>query len=337
MADRRCQKACRAAVYIAAVCVLLLSQSYSSLTVEGRNLDRIWRGGFAPASRESAGRTLTVLSWNIERGERHSQVAAAIRELDPGICILQEADLHAKRSGFRHIAGDLARELSYNYVFAAEFRELSQGSGGRPAYHGQATLARFPIVKARIIRFRMQSSWWKPRWFIPNWSVFQRRLGGRMCLVAELDVHGARLVVYNTHLESKFGERKRARQLDEIVDDAARYPQNAAVIVAGDLNTRTAGSSLVSMLKEEGFQSVMETPEKTVEERDSLWAAILDMGRPDDRVLDWIFVRGPVQIESAAVHRQVRASDHYPLTARIRLDAVQVSGRGAAGGEDRLQ
>jgi len=32
-----------------------------------------------------------------------------------------------------------------NYVFGREFQELTQGSRAAPAYHGQATLSRWPL------------------------------------------------------------------------------------------------------------------------------------------------------------------------------------------------
>ena len=36
--------------------------------------------------------------------------------------------------------------------------------------------------------------------------------------------------------------------------------------------------------------------------------------------LDWIFIRGPIRCEAAQVETSVRASDHYPLTAVLRVD-----------------
>jgi endonuclease/exonuclease/phosphatase family metal-dependent hydrolase len=33
--------------------------------------------------------------------------------------------------------------------------------------------------------------------------------------------------------------------------------------------------------------------------------------------LDWIFVRGPFQVEQGGVRRDIKGSDHYPVYARI--------------------
>jgi hypothetical protein len=59
-----------------------------------------------------------------------------------------------------------------NYAFGREFEELSQGSSGSPAYHGQATLSRWPLSNARLIRFREQSHFWRPRWYLPRSQPF---------------------------------------------------------------------------------------------------------------------------------------------------------------------
>jgi endonuclease/exonuclease/phosphatase family metal-dependent hydrolase len=35
--------------------------------------------------------------------------------------------------------------------------------------------------------------------------------------------------------------------------------------------------------------------------------------------LDWIFVRGPLRFDKGKVHREIVASDHYPLSVRVSL------------------
>jgi hypothetical protein len=97
--------------------------------------------------------------------------------------ILQEADLNARRTHRLNIAEEIARKLQMNYVFGREFQELVQGSKESPAYHGQATLAKWPILKPRLIHFSRQSSFWQPRWFLPRMEPFQERLGGRIALL----------------------------------------------------------------------------------------------------------------------------------------------------------
>jgi hypothetical protein len=79
-----------------------------------------------------------------------------------------------------NIAEEIARKLEMNYVLGREFEELVQGSNGSPAYHGQATLSKWPISNPRLIRFSRQSHFWQPHWFLPNIEPFEERLGGRM-------------------------------------------------------------------------------------------------------------------------------------------------------------
>ena len=123
---------------------------------------------------------------------------------------------------YRDVASELAHALNLNYVFGVEFQELSEGTRARPAYHGMATLSPWPLSKPRIIRFRDQSTFWRPRWYVPDLPVFQRRIGGRIALVAEATVYGRKVVTYNLHLESRGPDELRLRQLNEV---ACRLPQ----------------------------------------------------------------------------------------------------------------
>ena len=114
-----------------------------------------------------------------------------------------------------------------NYVFGREFEELTQGSRTSPAYHGQATLSRWRLKGSRLIRFRSQSGFWRPRWFLPRTEPFQERLGGRIALVTEVDVPGQVVIVYNLHLESRGNDDLRLSQLEEVLTDAStRTPTN---------------------------------------------------------------------------------------------------------------
>ncbi len=147
--------------------------------------------------------SVRIVDWNIDRGQQLSAVVDFLASTNADILILQEADLNARRTHRLNIAGEIARKLQMDYVFGREFEELVQGSKGSPAYQGQATLSRWPISNPRLIRFSRQSHFWQPRWFLPRTEPFQERLGGRIALVAEINVAGTKLVTYNLHLESR--------------------------------------------------------------------------------------------------------------------------------------
>src|SRR6202007_1023624 len=111
--------------------------------------------------------------------------------------LLQEVDLNARRTHRLNIAQEIARKLEMDYVFGCEFQELVQGSKSSPAYHGQATLSKWPISHLRLIRFSRQSHFWQPHWFLPRVEPFQERLGGGNALVVGDKVARRKLLVFN--------------------------------------------------------------------------------------------------------------------------------------------
>ena len=158
-------------------------------------------------------RTLKVVNWNIDRGLRLQEVADFLDSQQADLLTLQEVDLNARRTHRLNVAEEFARKLRMNYVFGCEFHELTQGSRTSPAYHGQATLSRWTLKNLRVVRFRRQSGFWRPRWFLPQTAPFQERLGGRIALVTEVELAGRSLTVYNLHLESRGNDDLRSRSL----------------------------------------------------------------------------------------------------------------------------
>jgi endonuclease/exonuclease/phosphatase family metal-dependent hydrolase len=253
-----------------------------------------------------AGGNARILNWNIDRGQHFQGIVAAMRETRPDLCIFQEVDLGARRTHGEDVAQELAKTFSMNYAFAPEFRELGQSTDAGPAYHGQAILSRFPIRSSRILRFTHQSGFWKPRpLLISSVPMLQRRLGGRIALVNELDRDGKPLVVYNLHLESRTTEHGRLLQLEEVLADTQRYPADTPIIVAGDLNTLSGSSPVIPRLREAGYSSCF--GDRHVRTHVIVGA------------LDWIFVRGPISCEGAEVRRDFHASDHFPISAELRF------------------
>ena len=194
-----------------------------------------------------------------------------------------------------------ARQLGLQYLFAAEFVEHGQAQGRHKPYHGQTILTALPAGAVRLLRFDEQSDYWRPRWYLPNWGWLQRRSGGRLALVAELGRAPRRLVVYNVHLESRGPEQLRLAQMRELLQDVQRYGPQAAVVVAGDFNTRTSAAPAAAALRAAGF-------------RMAVGGAVTTRR---GAALDWIFVRGPLTFDGGRIEDTVEASDHYPLTVRL--------------------
>ncbi len=252
---------------------------------------------------------IRVVSWNIARGSRFDEIAAFLAETHAHVICLQESDCNARRTRFRNVAAELAAELGANYAFGIEFEELAQGSRGSPAYHGQATLSLLPIEHSRVLRFRAQSRFWKPHWAIPRLAVFQRRLGGRIALVTHLKVWDKVLVVYNVHLESR-DENCRQAQLAELWDDTRRYDSDVPVLVAGDFNFDLTEDPAASAIKSMEFRNPFE----------HLRVATT---RPRfghrDLTIDSILTKASLGTADEWVHGFVGASDHFPLSLRVRL------------------
>lgn len=272
---------------------------------------------------------VVVLCWNLARGTNLEALVQAIRAALPDICILQEVDSYARRTGGKNIAEEIARRLSYNYVFGVEYVELGEGTSNVPALHGQATLSRFPITDAEVRRYSAQSQFWAPRWFIPNWSFFQRRVGGRMVLSTRIEIGGQEFNIHNTHLESRGAESLRLVQTEQLLSWTVEESPNATTLIAGDLNTRQQNSPVVERLLAVGFTSAILEGQPTTAPRErppfwrlsNLWDLLgLADGERLEQTLDWLFVRGrAVEIASGEVLTTVTGSDHYPLVARFRL------------------
>jgi endonuclease/exonuclease/phosphatase family metal-dependent hydrolase len=250
--------------------------------------------------------SLRVVDWNIDRGQQLQGVTDFLASTNADILILQEVDLNAKRTHRLNVSEEIARKLQMNYVFGCEFQELVQGSKSDPAYHGQAILAKWPISKPRVIRFARQSNFWQPHWFLPRIEPFQERLGGRIALVADINVAGSKLSIYNLHLESKGDDQLRMAQVQEVLSDAARLDPKRPTIIAGDFNFDASQDSAASAFAAAGFQDAIDTPRTATRPARRLLES--------SRRIDWAFIRGPVRAGSARVHNQVRASDHYPIS-----------------------
>jgi endonuclease/exonuclease/phosphatase family metal-dependent hydrolase len=254
---------------------------------------------------------IRVIDWNIERGLRLREIVDFLESQNADLLILQEVDLNARRTGLLNIAEKIARRLGMNYAFGREFEELSQGTRTSPAYHGQATLSRWRLTNPRVIRFRRQSGFWRPRWFLPRTAPFQERIGGRIALVAEIHGAGRELTVYNLHLESRGNNELRLAQLDEVLVDAGRYAPQSPALVAGDLNFDASDAFRAGAAQRLGFQSALALPFQHTTPARGLFQR--------RRTIDWAFVSGPIEAVQGHVHSTINASDHYPLSFTIRF------------------
>src|SRR4051812_28064450 len=247
-------------------------------------MDQIISGNFAPSRWATCPpSSLRIVDWNIDRGLQLSAVTDFLANTKADILILQEVDLNARRTHYLNIAEEIGRKLQMNYVFGREFQELTQGSKDSPAYHGQATLSKWPISNPRLIRFSRQSHFWQPHWFLPNIEPFQERLGGRIALIAQINVAGGKFVTYNLHLESRGSNALRISQLGEVLSDATRYDAGCPVIVSGDLNLDASREAVAFAFAKAGFQDAVKSPHTPTTPARGLF----EVGGQ----IDWAFIR----------------------------------------------
>ncbi len=209
--------------------------------------------------RAKARDTLTVVAWNCEFGRHWQEGVKLIREhpvlSQADIILLSEVDDGVARSGNQHVARLMAEALGMNYAFGVEFLELD--SSGRAdsspdslnarGYTGNAILSRFRLRDVRMVRFPQLSNVWYTR--------AMRRLGGRMALVAAVDMGGRRVRLVSTHFESNTSDPRqsvdiRAMEVRMLLE--ALGPSDTPVILGGDFNSRP-GAAMFAQLEQGGF------------------------------------------------------------------------------------
>jgi endonuclease/exonuclease/phosphatase family metal-dependent hydrolase len=254
-------------------------------------------------------RRIRVVDWNIDRGLKLPGIIEFLASQKPDLILLQEVDLNTRRTGRLDIAEELARKLHLYYAFGCEFQELLEGSRRSPAYTGQATLCRWPLRNCRVIRFRAQSTFWRPRWYLPKINPFQERLGGRIALVTETRIAGHSIVAFNLHLESRGEHSLRAAQLKEVLLEAGRIPVGIPALIAGDLNFDPFNEDAKLLIQRAGFcdgLGMRGTPTTTRR-------GLFNPGK----WIDTILVKGFVHAQDGRVHSRVRVSDHYPVSCTL--------------------
>lgn len=266
----------------------------------------------APAEAPEA---LGALVFNMERGvhlaelEDFLESCPAVRPFD--VILANELDDGCVRSGGRNTALELARRLGMNAVFGLEFIELVNEADPK-GFHGNAIFSRWPIRWAKAVRLPERYNWYFDR---------QRRIGGRLAILAELDVAGTPVGVGTIHLENRTHGPGRQAQLETALAEAEAMFPGMPVILGGDLNTNTFDGR-----DKDAIQAIAGSPElqRRCLEDVAAWEGCLPAAEragyrllPDrpaatrrkplpggghlDLRLDWLLVRGAEAGESRTV------------------------------------
>jgi endonuclease/exonuclease/phosphatase family metal-dependent hydrolase len=190
---------------------------------------------------------LRVVEWNIERGARLEGVIEVLNAHPvlqfADLLLLNELDDGMVRSGNLNVALELSRVLEAHTVFGVEYLELTKGVGDEvrlagentSAMHGNAILTRHTVSNPQVVRLPRCEN---------NFESKERRIGGRIAILVDLEIGGTRFVAGNTHLDVVNTPRCRGKQMRAMLQAVdvrleLRRDSSRAAIVGGDLNTHT--------------------------------------------------------------------------------------------------
>jgi endonuclease/exonuclease/phosphatase family metal-dependent hydrolase len=273
-----------------------------------------------------------VVAWNAERGGDAPRAAELLRNCAGDVLLLSELDSGMARTGDVHVARVLAELLGTGYGYGVEFVELV-GDNTR-GLHGNAILTAARLEDPAVMRLGGEGAWFKA-------GSTEPRVGGRMAVLATLEVDGTPVRFASTHLENMTEPNGRAAQLETLLQAIGPGPEPA--VVAGDLNTfgvaleelsdRAAvrrmrarapvrftwpvdTEPLFEVARAHGFTWTDANVAAPTTSHDPL-------GLPDHvpLKLDWILVRG-LEARRPAVTSCDGLSDHEVVSVAVRVPAV---------------
>lgn len=196
----------------------------------------------SPAAPTPCTGTARIGFWNAERGKDLDGSVALLGPLDAGVWLLCELDLGMARSGQAHTTRELARRLGTGYAFGVEFLELGLGDArerewhagevNQAGLHGAAILGRHAVLRPALIRLETAGAWF-------DGERGERRVGGRIALVATLVIGGVAVTLVSVHFESHGDSAQRAAQMTLLIEAIDAYAPGQPVLIGGDLNTST--------------------------------------------------------------------------------------------------
>lgn len=195
----------------------------------------------APTGSASS-RTVRLVQWNIEHGNRFAAVRDALASHPAlegaDLVTLNEVDLGMARSGNRDVAAELASALGLHAVWAPLFLESTRGrdddaltavpDDNQESLFGLALMSRWPLTNVRLVPLPG-----------PEQALFERErmLGRFVALVAEVAHPRTPFVAVTVHLEVHRTRAHRATQMRLLLEALAH--ETRPIVVAGDWNTHT--------------------------------------------------------------------------------------------------
>ena len=264
----------------------------------------------APAPQPFQNAPLTVMSFNIRYGtandgenhwlKRREHLFALLREERADVVGLQEA-LHGQ------IEEILQAVPGYAYVGVGR-------SDGRQAGEYAAVLYRTARLEVR----RSDTFWFSDTPGVVKSTSWGNQIE-RICTWAYFeDREGPSFLFYNVHLDHQ-SQPSRERSAALLLETIRARDPKAPVVVTGDFNAGEANPAAVAMLA--GFRDSFRARQPDAKSAGTFNG--FKIGQTSGEKIDFVFVEPGTEVLDAAIVRTSRdgryPSDHFPVTARIRL------------------
>jgi endonuclease/exonuclease/phosphatase family metal-dependent hydrolase len=185
-----------------------------------------------------------IVAWNAQRGGAPRLAAEMLRATGADALLLSELDVGMARTDQRHAARDLAEQLAMGFAYAVEFVELDLGTADERArcagrrnergLHGGAIASTRPLERPALVRLDAGGDWFDGR-------RGERRVGGRIAVLATLQLAGRPVTLASVHLESHGDPADRDAQAAALVAAIDAYAPGAPALLGGDFNTHSLG------------------------------------------------------------------------------------------------
>lgn len=300
-----------------------------------------------PPSPPAPSASARVALWNAERLKYPGPSSALLAGLDADALLLCELDLGMARSGNRHTIADLAASLAAGYLYGVEFVELDLGDErerrwhagevNEAGLHGAGIVSRHRLTRPALVRLETSG-----RWF--DGAFGERRVGGRIAVMAVLEVGGRPVLLVSVHYESHTDPADRVAQTRVMLDAIDAHAPGLPVLIGGDLNTSTFDAPAKHRWAEIEA-ALAESPQRLVapERYEPMFEELLARGydatacnvplaptqrtrpdgtpRPPFGKIDWFFARGLACREPAVIPAVdsdgAAISDHELLAVTI--------------------
>jgi len=265
-------------------------------------------------------RALRVMTYNIRHGQTNapceeparapgalpapdcgldlSRVVDVVGAHAPDIVGLQEVDRFWARSAMQDQPALLAEALQMPHAcYGANLDHGPDEHADRPHQYGTLVLSRLPILECGTDR-------------LPRTGDSEPRGLTR----ALIDVRGARLQFFHTHLHTTAADRRlQAPAIVKAIDTTA-----APVILVGDFNAVPEAGELAPLFAT--FRDAWrEAASPTAENPQGATFPVHPTDPPSQRI-DFVFVSDPITVRSVQVpvNPETRlASDHYPIVVEV--------------------